>query len=128
MWNKFMAKVDAVGGRFLAAGAIIGTTLIALVSPDVLESFVKHLSDASQNQFAKDCFIFSLAAAIHSGRVKREIRTTVDSVTTSLTAAIDRVAAAFREDLRNHSDKLDNLANRVASLESLQTEKIKKGD
>ena len=113
MGNNFL-------GKLAAAGALLGAGIIALVSPDLIESFIKHLSDASQNQFAKDCFIFSLAAAIHSGRVKREIRSTVDSVTTSLTSAIDRVAAAFREDLKNHSEKLDNLSSRVALLEATQ--------
>jgi len=119
--NKFTNK-------FLALGALVGTTVVALVSPDLLESLIKNLSEVGQTQFARDCFIFSLAAMIHAGRMKKEIRANFES----LTISIDKVSAAFREDLSahrerldTHGEKLDNLSNRVSSLESKTTQPLK---
>lgn len=115
MKNKISGKVVRTVS---AVGAGVGTLSIAALSPDLLESSFKMLSEASQSEFAKNCFIFSLAAAVHSGRVKKEIRSAVETLTHSLTLSIEKVAEAFRDDLKNHSEKLDNLASRVASLES----------
>lgn len=111
--NKFAAKLGILG-------AIIGTLVTAAVSPDLLETAIKHLSDATQNQFARDMFIFSLAAFIHSGRLKKEVRASFDALAVSLGLSIDKVAQAFREDLESHKKILDNLAERVTSLEAKQ--------
>lgn len=107
--NKFIAKV-------VAAGAVVGTAVVAAVSPDMLESVVKNLSDASQTEFAKNCTMFALAAWIHSGRLKKEVRSNF----ASLSLSIDKVAEAFHADLESHKKILDNLAGRVASLEAKQ--------
>lgn len=110
MRNKFLRRLAAIG-------AIVGASVVMIMSPDLIESLVKHLSDASQNKFTQDCFIFSLAAAIHSGRMKKEIRASFES----LSLSIDKVAEAFRADLEVHGKKLDNLAERVTSLEGSKT-------
>lgn len=97
-------------------GLILGGTVGFTAGSDVVDySQVSQLfSDASQNQIAQAGFFFTLAAWIHSGRVKKEI----SSNFAALTLAINQVAEAFREDLKKHGDRLDNLASRVETLES----------
>jgi len=120
MQNKIKKTAPVIG----LSAALFATVF----TPDSLESVVKILSDTSQTQFAKNCFIFSLAAAIHAGRVKKEIRLAVEALTHSLTLSIDKVAEAFRDDLKSHSERLDNLSFRVASLESKQADSPNKED
>lgn len=94
----------------------------AMVSPETAEHVIKSLSDASQSQIAQAGFFFTLAAIIHSGRMKKEIRSNFEA----LAVSIDKVAAAFRDDLKSHGERLDNLAVRVASLESNNTKNKEK--
>lgn len=109
------------------AGAALGSGLIALLSPDTIESFIKHMSDASQTQFTKNVFIFSLAAVIHSGRMKKEIRTNFES----LIASIDSVSAALRAEMKTQNAKIDGLTVKVEAhsheinkLKQLQGDKV----
>lgn len=115
MKNKIKKSAPIVG--------VSAALLTAAYSPDTIESALKIFTNSSKSEFAKNCFIFSLAAAIHAGRVKKEIRVAVETLTQSLTISIDKVAEAFREDLKSHSQRLDNLASRVASLECKQPDK-----
>lgn len=77
------------------------------------EPLVAFLSESAQSQIAQAGFFFTIAAWLHSGRVKKEIKSNFDS----LTNAINKVADAFREDLKRHGDRLDNLDSRVQILE-----------
>ena len=83
-------------------------------TPDQVEALSKLFYEATQNQITQAGFFFTLAAWLHAGRVKKEIRENFDSLTT----AIDKVALAFRDDLKAHAARLDNLCERVTSLES----------
>lgn len=73
----------------------------------------KFFSETSQNQIAQAGFFFTIAAWLHSGRVKKEIKANFEALTT----AIEKVADAFREDLQRHADRLDNISTRVTTLE-----------
>lgn len=91
------------------------------VSPDLTQEQIKlFFGEAASNQIAQAGFFFTIAAWLHSGRVKKEIKENFSS----LTKAINDVASAFREDLKAHSEQLKNLSSRVQSLE----EKTKKGE
>ncbi len=100
----------------------VGTgTLIAMLSTGTLnlvdlpvEQFTSTLSQAAQSQIAQTGFFFTLAAWLHSGRMKKEIKANFEALTT----AINQVAAAFREDLQRHGDRLDNLDSRVQKIEN----------
>lgn len=94
----------------LGAGVL---TMLGIFGPEHSEEVTKVLSQTAQSQMAQAGFFFTLAAWLHAGRVKKEIRTNFES----LTVAITQVAEAFRSDLKAHGQRLDNLANRVESLE-----------
>lgn len=70
------------------------------------EAFMRHLSDTAANQVAQYGSFFTLAAWIHAGQVKREIRSQFEIVT----IAINNVADVLRQDL-------DKLNSRVEALE-----------
>lgn len=108
MLNNFPIKTTSlVATVALLAGFVHG------VSPDTAEPIIKLLSDTAQSQITQAGFFFTLAAWLHSGRVKKEIRENF----LALTVSIDKVADAFREDLKAHGERLDNLTSRVTTLE-----------
>lgn len=107
-----------VGAVAMGVGLITG-----LLGPGHAEEVYSSLSTAAQSEITQAGFFFALAAWLHAGRVKKEIKLNFASLTT----AINQVADAFRADLRAHGLKLDNLANRVQSLES-KTSNLKLGD
>lgn len=111
MSNKTLATA-------VALVAIAGVT--AGFTPESADVVLKLFSEAAQSQIAQTGFFFTVAAWLHAGRVKKEIRENF----ASLTLAIDKVADAFREDLKVQGARLDNLALRVTSLE----EKTIKGE
>ena len=86
------------------------TGLIGGLSPENLGNI---MSQASQNQLVQYGFLFSLAAWIHSGRVKKEIKLNFASVTD----AINSISRALREDLEKHGKRLDMIEGRVQNLE-----------
>lgn len=98
-------SVLAVTG--LIAGAFTGA------SPESIEPIMGVLSDAAKSQIAQAGFFFTLAAWIHSSRVKKEIKENF----MALTVAIDNVANALREDLKNQGERIDNLDSRVKNIE-----------
>jgi hypothetical protein len=109
---KTPAVVSIIG--ILTAGSTLA------LSPETAEFVTKYLSDAGQNQFTRDLIIFSLAAAIHSGRMKKEIRTNFET----LVVAIDKVSTTLREDLKKHRDKLDGLEVQVTA-QGVEIDKLK---
>lgn len=114
MFKNFPIKTtSAVAVIFLLSGFTYGA------SPEHVEPVLKLLSDTAQSQIAQAGFFFTVSAWLHAGRVKKEIRENFSL----LTNAIDKVADAFREDLKLQSARLDNLASRVQSLEDTHTNK-----
>lgn len=114
MLNKFPIKTASLVAILgLTAGFIHG------VSPETAEPVLKLFSETAQNQIAQAGFFFTVAAWLHSGRVKKEIRENF----AALTVAIDKVAEAFREDLKAQGARLDNLTTRVTSLETATIKK-----
>ena len=109
MFEKIIANkyiVMSVVSGWLVAGFTI--------APELDSEQIKLIfGEAASNQIAQAGFFFTIAAWLHSGRVKKEIKENFSS----LTKAINDVASAFREDLKAHSEQLNNLASRVQSLE-----------
>lgn len=97
--------------------SIIGVALVASGAEINAEGLTNFFNEASKNQIAQAGFFFTCAAWIHSGRVKKEIKENFKS----LTLAINQVAEAFKEDLKRHGDRLDNLSYRVKHLEDTNT-------
>lgn len=110
--NKFPVKTSIL---VACAGLLVGFT--QGISPDQTEPLVKFFSEAAQNQITQAGFFFTMAAWLHSGRVKKEIRENF----MALTISIDKVADAFREDLKAQGNRVDNLASRVSDLEKITT-------
>lgn len=96
---------------FVAIGFSTGAAF--LVSPEVIPTLVQAFSDTAQSEIAQAGFFFTIAALLHSGRMKKEIRLNFEA----LTISIDKVAKAFHDDLKHHSEKIDGLSHRVSSLE-----------
>lgn len=93
-----------------------GIALVAMgadagIDQEVIRSF---LGEAASNQITQAGFFFTLAAWLHSGRVKKEIKSNF----ASLTEALNNLADSLREDLKNHSSRLDNLTSRVQNIET----------
>ncbi len=76
-------------------------------------TIMQIMSDTANSKIAQAGFFFTIAAWLHSGRVKKEIKLNF----VALTEAINNVANSFREDLAKHGERLDNLAGRVEHLE-----------
>lgn len=107
----------------LGAGA--GWAFIAGLDPETL---MKFFNQTASSQIAQAGFFFTMAAWLHSTRVKKEIAKNF----AALTEAINNVAVTLRQDLERHDrnlndhterlekhgDKLDNLSGRVGQLET----------
>ncbi len=78
------------------------------------EAIKSFLGEAASNQITQAGFFFTMAAWLHSGRVKKEIKSNFEN----LTEALNNVAASLRDDLKNHSGRLDNLSMRVQNVEN----------
>lgn len=109
-------------GQVVGVGGLLG--FIYRADPNML---VQHMSVIAQSQIAQAGFFFTLAAWLHAGRVKKEIK---DSFSTLITAMTD-LGDALRKELKIHADqladhaiKLDKLGSAVSELSS----KAKQGD
>lgn len=78
---------------------------------------LSFLSEAAHHQVVQSGFLFTLAAFIHAGRVKKEIATQFSA----LTASIDKLV----EVMKTHSERLDNVEKEVGTIK--QTLNIQKG-
>lgn len=103
---------------YIIAGVTTVIGFVVGVQPETAEAILKFFSESAQNQIAQAGFFFMAASWIHSGRVKKEIRANFEA----LTMAIDKVADAFRADIRIHAARIDSLSDRVEDLESKQQE------
>jgi hypothetical protein len=95
------------------AGVVGGTGLGYLIISNP-EPFIQGLISTANSQIAQAGFFFAVAAWIHSGRVNKEISKNFSSIT----EAINNVANALRMDLKKHGERLDNLSDRVQTLEN----------
>lgn len=112
----YLLIIASLGG--LIAGTAIGTDFLPGLNQELITKF---LGEAASNQITQTGFFFTMAAWLHSGRVKKEIKANF----ASLTEAINNVAVSLREDLKSqseiigkHSGLLDNLNSRVQYVES----------
>lgn len=85
---------------------------------EIIKSFLGEKISAEVAQWG---IALIIASFIHSGRVKKEIRSQFEH----LTGAIRELGSALRQDLNNHSDRIgaveknmSQLSERVESLES----------
>jgi hypothetical protein len=92
---------------------VIGGGLGVLYGIDPV-SFMQHASDVANNQIAQAGFFFMLAAFIHAGRVKAEIK----NAFVSLTGSIDALGATLSNQLEDHANKLSDHEKKLASLAS----------
>lgn len=109
-------------GAGVGVGTGLAAGLYALLSGSDPTQILTLASSAASSQIAQAGFFFTIAAWIHSGRVKREIGKNFSSITD----AINNVATALREDLQKHGErldkhevKLDKISGRVETLEKL---------
>lgn len=83
---------------------------------------IKNLfGDAISSQVTQFTIAFTLAAYIHAGRVKKEIKAQFSH----LTDVIGELGAALRQDLNTHSERIgaveknvSQLSDRIENLES----------
>jgi hypothetical protein len=76
------------------------------------EAFQGVLGEALSNQVSQFTMAFTIAAWVHSGRVKKEIRTQVGGIISS----IDSVAQTLKQDLAAQGKRLDGVENTVKTL------------
>jgi len=117
--NGLLKKLLANKPASLAIGFTSASALF--MSPDLLKTVTDMFGVLSESQMAQFGLFFTMASFIHSGRVKKEIRSNFEG----LTHAIEKVSAALREDLKQHGDRLDNLYGRVDRLERAQVQENK---
>lgn len=108
MTDKSKQTLSIAAG--LTGGLGIGLGFITGIDPSTI---VKFLSDTAGNQIAQAGFFFTMAAWIHSGRVKKEIAKNFSA----MTDAINNVATAFSQKLDLHGKMLEELSERVENLE-----------
>ena len=90
---------------------IVSVASYGFIEPANIETLTSFMSKGMQSQFAQMSFAFTLAAWVHSGRVKKEIKSNFDG----LTSAINAVADAFRKDLEAQSHVLQDTTNLLAA-------------
>lgn len=93
--NKY-SLIVLISGSSLALGA---SALGLDVNSENISTFLGNMAG---NEIAQTGFLFTVAAWLHSGRVKKEIKDNFSSLTT----AINNVAESFKQDLKAHSDTL----------------------
>jgi hypothetical protein len=71
------------------------------------------LGDAIESDVAQFMLAFTIAAFIHSSRVKKEIRANFDR----LADAIKDLSSALRQDLASHSDRIAKVEERMTKIE-----------
>lgn len=81
-----------------------------------MDFFLEHetlrsiIGDASARALLRDLAIFSLAALIHSSRVKKSM--------SHITDAINNLGAALRQDLSMQSERIGRVEERMSKIES----------
>lgn len=94
----------------MASGISLGAIFS---SPGGVDHLLNMLSLAAQNEITRYGFLFAVAAFLHSGRVKKEIRENF----VGLKNAIDGVSMALRDDLKKHGDRLEKNSERLDKID-----------
>lgn len=81
------------------------------------DTVTAFLGAALASQVTQFGIAFSFAAFIHAGRMRKEIAAQVGP----LTAAVNNLASALRQDLSAQSKRIDNVESRVQNLEKPNT-------
>lgn len=97
---------------------LTGCTGLAGVNPDGLTDL---LSEAFSHQITQFSIAFSIAAWIHSGRVKKEIRNQFENIVGS----IDNVASALKQDLAAQGARIISVENGLNQI-SMRVDAIEK--
>lgn len=109
--------------KALGVGSI--GALIYSINPDWVSSF---LNEALQLQVTQFGIAFTLAAWIHAGRVKKEIKFQVEAMTSAMTEAINNVAVTLRQDLSAHAERITRVEDIVFKNTGVMKASAKKGD
>lgn len=83
--------------------------LQAFLDPDHIATL---FGSALQSQVTQFGIAFSMAAWIHSGRMKKEIANQLSGIT----AALNKLGEALRQDLKIQSDRIEKVENGVNEL------------
>ncbi len=67
--------------------------LFSLLDPDVI---MKYLSATMASDLTRQIFLFSLAAWIHSGRVKKEIKSQFETLTDAIHGVENKLGPAIQ--------------------------------
>jgi hypothetical protein len=78
-----------------------------------LDTIQTFLGAALTHQVTQFTFAFSIAAFIHSGRMKKEIASQVSGIT----ASIDGVTKALKDEILNQNSRIGSIEKRVEILE-----------
>lgn len=97
----------------MALFGVGGAGIVALLMSMNPVMLTEYLNEAAASKVAQFGFLFTLAAWLHSGRVKKEIKTQFEIITD----AINNVAMALRQDLAAQTKRLDSLEDRLENIE-----------
>lgn len=88
------------------------------------ETVMAMLGSAFQEKVVQAGAAFTIAAWLHSGRVKKEINT----MSVGIISSVDNVAKALRQDLEVQSKRMDHIEDGISKLTSRVDSLEKKGD
>jgi hypothetical protein len=88
---------------------LVSATAFAVVDPGQVQGL---LNDALSHQVTQFTIAFSIAAWLHSGRVKKEIKNQLSGIATSL----DDVAKALRQDLQAQSTRIAAIEHGIGDI------------
>lgn len=84
-----------------------------------MEAVLEFLRDADRVTVVHYGFLFLVAAFIHAKQVRKEIALQF----TAVSAALNNVADALKQDLAKHSQRLDNIEKDVTVIKSVINQK-----
>lgn len=80
-----------------------------------MEWVTEFLNEANRNQVFHYGFLFLIAAFIHAKQVRKEIALQF----TAVSAALNNVADALKQDLAKHSQRLDTIEKEVTIIKDV---------
>lgn len=92
-----------------------------LLDPSKVEPLTKLLSDTAQSSIAQTGFYFIVAAWIHSGRLKREIKSNFSSLTLAITEATTALKKEIELQGKLIGQQGEILANTIGRVETLES-------
>lgn len=95
-------------------------SILAFLEP---EHLVELFGSAVSHDATKFGLAFSLAAWIHSGRVRKEIK----ALGAGIVESVDKVAFALKQDLKVQVERMDRIENGIGQLTTRVTTLETKG-